>query len=51
MRKIFAMAVALLILFTGVAFAKNVTVTGQGATASDAENDALRMAVDFGRLS
>ncbi len=46
MRKIFAMAVALLILFTGVAFAKNVTVTGQGATASDAENDALRMAVE-----
>ena len=46
MRKIFAMAVVLLILFTGSAFAKNVTVTGQGATASDAENDALRMAVE-----
>ena len=46
MRKIFIMAAALLILFTGAAFAKNVTVTGQGVTASDAENDALRMAVE-----
>ena len=46
MRKIFIMIAALLVLFSGAAFAKNVTVTGQGVTASDAENDALRMAIE-----
>ena len=46
MRKIFVLAAVLLILFAGSAFAKNVTVTGQGVTSSDAENDALRMAVE-----
>ena len=46
MRKIFVMVTALLILFSGAAVAKNVTVTGYGATSSDAENEALRMAVE-----
>ncbi|MBR2179621.1 MAG: hypothetical protein IJ862_04405 [Selenomonadaceae bacterium] len=46
MRKVFIMAVALLMLFSGAVFAKNVTVTGQGVTSSEAENDALRMAVE-----
>ena len=46
MRRILVMAVALLMLFTGAVLAKNVTVTGQGVTSSDAENDALRMAVE-----
>ena len=46
MRKVFIMIAALLMLFSNVAFAKNVTVTGQGVTSSEAENDALRMAVE-----
>ena len=46
MRKIFLMVAALLILFSGAALAKNVTVTGYGATSADAENEALRMAVE-----
>lgn len=46
MKKIFPLILVALIFFTGSAFAKNVTVTGTGVTPSDAENDALRMAVE-----
>lgn len=46
MKKIFPLILVALILLTGSALAKNVTVTGMGVTASDAENDALRMAVE-----
>ncbi len=45
MKKILLLILALIIL-SGVALAKNVTVTGMGATPSDAENDALRLAVE-----
>ena len=46
MRKIFLTTITLLFLLSGLALAKNVTVTGQGMTAVEAENDALRMAVE-----
>ena len=46
MRRLFIMIAAFLLLFSSAAFAKNVTVTGQGVTSSEAENDALRMAVE-----
>lgn len=46
MKKIFPLILFALIFLTGSAFAKNVTVTGMGVTAPDAENDALRMAVE-----
>ncbi len=46
MKKIFPLILVALIFLTGSALAKNVTVTGSGVTASDAENDALRMAVE-----
>ena len=46
MKKIYLMILAMLIVFSSSALAKNVTVTGMGLTASDAENDALRMAVE-----
>ena len=46
MKRFTILVFALLILFTGSALAKNVTVTGQGITPSDAENDALRLAVE-----
>ena len=46
MKRIFPLILVALILLTGSALAKNVTVTGMGVTASDAENDALRMAVE-----
>lgn len=46
MKKFAILVFALLILFTSSALAKNVTVTGQGVTPSDAENDALRLAVE-----
>ena len=46
MKKFAALIFAMLILLTGTALAKNVTVTGQGITPSDAENDALRLAVE-----
>ena len=45
MKKI-AVLILTLIILTGVALAKNVTVTGMGETPSDAENDALRLAVE-----
>ena len=45
--KKFAISVfALLIFFTGAALARSVTVTGEGLTPADAENDALRLAVE-----
>lgn len=46
MKRFTVLVFALLILLTGSAFAKNVTVTGAGLTPSDAENDALRLAVE-----
>ena len=46
MRKIILFITTLMFLFSGLAFAKNVTVTGHGATASEAENNALRAAVE-----
>lgn len=46
MRKIFLTVITFLLMFSDLAIAKNVTVTGQGATAVEAENDALRMAVE-----
>ena len=45
-KKIFsAFIFATLLIFCSSAFAKTVTVTGMGVTPSEAENDALRMAV------
>lgn len=46
MKRFTILVFALLILLTGAVFAKNVTVTGTGATYSEAENDALRLAVE-----
>ena len=46
MKRCAVLIFALLILLTSSALAKNVTVTGQGITPSDAENDALRLAVE-----
>lgn len=46
MKRFAVLVMALVILLTGSALAKNVTVTGQGVTASEAENDALRLAVE-----
>lgn len=46
MKKFFILLFMVMIFFSGSALAKNVTVTGSGVTASDAENDALRMAVE-----
>ena len=46
MKKIFISILALLILCTGSALAKNVTVTGNGLTPTEAENDALRLAIE-----
>ena len=46
MKKFFITILALLILCTGSALAKNVTVTGNGLTPAEAENDALRLAVE-----
>lgn len=46
MKKFLILLFVALICFSASAFAKNVTVTGMGMTASDAENDALRMAVE-----
>ena len=44
--KKFSIIIFLLMIFSATAFAKNVTVTGTGLTASEAENDALRAAVE-----
>ena len=46
MKKFSIIIFSLLIIFSATAFAKNVTVTGEGLTASEAENDALRAAVE-----
>ena len=46
MKRIAVLVFAMLVLLTGSALAKNVTVTGVGITPSDAENDALRLAVE-----
>lgn len=46
MKKFFVMIFALLMIFSAPAFAKEVTVSGTGVTPSDAENDALRVAVE-----
>ena len=46
MRRIFLIIMACLLMFSGMAFARDVTVTGHGATAKDAENDALKTAVE-----
>lgn len=46
MKRFAAMIFSLLIIFSATALAKSVTVTGTGMTPSDAENDALRAAVE-----
>lgn len=46
MKRIIFLLCALLVLTTVPAAARSVTVTGMGATAAQAENDALRMAVE-----
>ena len=46
MKKFAVMIFALLMIFSATALAKNVTVTGTGLTATEAENDALRAAVE-----
>ncbi len=47
MKKFFSIFICLaLLLVTTSALAKSVTVTGEGATAAEAENDALRRAVE-----
>jgi len=45
-KKFLTLLFAMLMIFSSTAFAKTVTVTGTGATASDAESDALRAAVE-----
>ena len=44
--KRFAILLLALLMLSATAFAKNVTVTGMGLTAAEAENDALRAAVE-----
>ena len=46
MKKFAIMIFALLMILSSTALAKNVTVTGTGMTPSEAENDALRAAVE-----
>ena len=46
MRKIFLFITVMLFLLSGVSFAKNVTSTGYGITSNEAENNALRAAVE-----
>ncbi len=46
MKRFAAIIFSLLIIFSVTALAKSVTVTGTGMTPSDAENDALRAAVE-----
>ncbi|MBO4779263.1 MAG: hypothetical protein J5497_01350 [Selenomonadaceae bacterium] len=46
MKKFAAIIFSLLMIFSATVFAKEVTVTGMGVTPSDAENDALRAAVE-----
>lgn len=46
MKKFSVLVFALLIFFTSAALARSITVTGEGLTPADAENDALRLAVE-----
>ena len=46
MKKFAIIIFSLLLILSTTAFAKNVTVTGRGMTATEAENDALRAAVE-----
>ena len=46
MKRIFFIAISIMLLCSSFAFAKSVTTTGYGVTATDAENDALRNAVE-----
>ena len=46
MKKFSIVIFSLMMILSATAFAKNVTVTGSGITPSDAENDALRAAVE-----
>ena len=46
MRKFLALVLMALVVLSATALAKNVTVTGTGSTPTEAENDALRMAVE-----
>ena len=46
MKRFAIIVLSLLIILSATAFAKNVTVTGTGTTPSEAENDALRAAVE-----
>lgn len=46
MKRFAIMVLSLLIILSATALAKNVTVTGTGTTPSEAENDALRAAVE-----
>ena len=45
-RKFLALVLMALAVLAATALAKNVTVTGTGSTPTEAENDALRMAVE-----
>lgn len=46
MKKLMMLLLAALLLITSSAFAKVVTVTGVGATQTEAQNDAMRVAVE-----
>ena len=46
MKKFSIVIFSLMMILSATAFAKNVTVTGRGMTPTDAENDALRAAVE-----
>ena len=46
MKKFAVIILSLLMIISATAFAKNVTVTGTGMTPTEAENDALRAAVE-----
>ena len=46
MKKLAVIIFSLMVIFCTTAYAKEVTVTGMGLTPSDAENDALRAAVE-----
>ncbi len=46
MKRFAIIVLSLLMILSATAFAKNVTVTGTGTTPSEAENDALRAAVE-----
>ena len=46
MKRFAVLILSLLVILSATAFAKSVTVTGTGTTPSEAENDALRAAVE-----